>query len=408
MLSINTRPSPHSQGAGVSVVKSATKDELSELPNQASLFGENDGLFTNQSTLAKQHRPAEVSSQKFMRKTTSGALCLSSMTSLSPPREPLPEEEESEKFAQRVREQSNGAPEINAFTKELREAMEPHLRKARLKREKSRDQMQLNVDASIASSVGVPYTSLRQENRFLFDEHTHPLHQVLSETLGVQDLACIHELKVDKRQLLRPLLDRRSRQRFHECYDSFVTSFCIPLLHAMGMSKNIFHTTSHYASNRITYRYQAFPTIQVVRPGDAPCVGPHCARADGHSIGCLTFHIPLSSSYGTNAMYVESHPGREDWHPLTTKSVGLGYLFDGARCMHFDLVNTTKTTRVSLDFVVLIYREGDSIVPSSNGLCSSDSLEDNFSRAGPGYYEEAMIDLGVGVSSALHMVAKKH
>jgi hypothetical protein len=86
-------------------------------------------------------------------------------------------------------------------------------------------------------------------------------------------------------------------------------------------------------------------------------------------------------------MFIESHPGKEDWHPLSAKSVGLGYLIDGARCLHFDLENTTGTSRVSLTFRVMIYREGD----DTAGLCPSDMLEDAFTDAG--YYDEVVIDL---------------
>ena len=62
-------------------------------------------------------------------------------------------------------------------------------------------------------------------------------------------------------------------------------------------------------------------------------------------------------------MYTESHPGREDWHPLRTKSVELGFSFDGARCLHFTLENTTDQTRVSLDFRIAIYRDNGTSSP---------------------------------------------
>mmetsp|Transcript_7447 Transcript_7447/g.10572 ORF Transcript_7447/g.10572 Transcript_7447/m.10572 type:complete len:728 (-) Transcript_7447:1163-3346(-) len=315
-------------------------------------------------------------------------------------------------FALEIRQETQGQADGIIFDKNLRETMEPYLRKARLKREQSRHQIDFHVHESIASSVGVPYTALRSERRFLYDEHTYPIHQALAETIGVKDLQLLHEHEIqDKRLLFAPLLDKYRRFRFHECYDNFVTSFCIPLIHEIAMQKNVFYTTSPRASSKIVYRYQAFPCVRVVRPGEVS-MEPHCDTALGHSIGYLNFHIPLTPTYGTNALYTESHPGREDWHPMTSKALGLGYLFDGARCLHFGLENMTEHTRVSLGFRIAIYRDDQHHVDNSEAddyLCSKHILEDDFSKAGPGYYEEAVIDIGAGPFSIPGSnVAKKH
>ena len=299
-------------------------------------------------------------------------------------------------FGRDVRAFTEGSSEQPVFDHSLRAVMEPHIVKARKRREEFRNPLEMEVEDSLANAVGVPYTSLRDERRFLFDEHTYPIHRVLAETLGVEDLSKIHlHHEQDKRALMSPLLDRESRRAFHECYDNFVTAFCIPLLHSLAIPKNIFHTTNPNASSKIVYRYQAFPCIRIIRP-DEFSIGPHCDIAYGHSVGNLNFHIPLTPALGTNALYTESHPGREDWHPLTTKSVGLGYLFDGARCIHFALENTTDFTRVSLDFRVAIYRKGNTSRPFDGGLCNRPILEDRFWKEGSGYYDEALIDLGVG------------
>jgi len=284
------------------------------------------------------------------------------------------------------------APDFHSS--ELRKAMEPHLRKARLQREQSRSTRHHNCAASIASSMGVPYTALRQERPFLFDEHTFPLHTVLADTLNVKDLSQVHT--IDESVLLTPLLNREKRHTFHAAYDGFVTSFCVPLLHSMAISKKILQ---HSATERVMYRYQAFPTIQISRPGESAISSPTCDSIEGHSVGCLTFHIPLTPSEGTNAMFIESHPGKEDWHPLRAKSVGLGYLIDGARCLQFDLENTTSYSRVSLMFRILIHREQ----VQDGSLCPIALLRDKFSTTGGTYYDEAVID-----ARRTHAVVKAH
>jgi hypothetical protein len=135
-------------------------------------------------------------------------------------------------------------------------------------------------------------------------------------------------------------------------------------------------------------------------------------------VGYLHFHVPLTPSFGTNALYTESFPGKEDWHPLTAKSVGLGYVFDGARCIHFNMENTTDSTLVALDFVIAMYsddsspfddditRTGFFRAASGDELCHRRLLEDHYSLAGPGFYDEAVIDVGLNGKS-WQIVAKK-
>jgi len=286
----------------------------------------------------------------------------------------------------------------------LRKVMEPHLREGRAKREYRRQQSDpfKNIHASIAHSVGVPYTSLRKERPFLFDEHSYPLDDILARTLQVSDLTKLHE--TGSADVLEPLRDPEKRNAFHAAYDNFVTTFCIPLLHSLAIANNILHTSS---SDQITYRYQAFPTIRVLQPGECG-IGPRCDSSYGHSIGCLNFHIPLTPSVGSNALYAESHPGREDWHPLAAKSVGLGYLFDGARCLHFDILNSTDSTRVSLNFRVLLYRDFYGRMQHDGGLCPEELIEDRFSQSDPNYYDEALIDLGRSSLPGLEVVVKKY
>ncbi len=60
-----------------------------------------------------------------------------------------------------------------------------------------------------------------------------------------------------------------------------------------------------------------FPTISVVYPNDeAGATLPTCGLNQGSSVGWLSFHIPLTQSVGTSALYFERFPGREDWHPV--------------------------------------------------------------------------------------------
>lgn len=286
---------------------------------------------------------------------------------------------------------------------------------------------------SITSNAFVPYPALRHERPFLFNSECYPLHHILADTLGISDLSRLHEhsfkdmdmdMDKNKNKLLSPLLDAKKRKKFHLCYDNYVQNFCIPLIHSIATTQKMVNEFSrNKESQKIRYRYQAFPSIQVIQPGEFS-VGPQCDMSGGHSMGNINFHIPLTPTFGTNCVYTESHPGKEDWHPLKTKSVGLGYVFDGARCLHFTLKNMTERTRVSLDFRIAIYRDHTCGIPRSifpmsvsnahmmlsnthhpieedeldcdvhDTLCSQKMLQDDYSSV-PGYYEEAYIDVGI-------------
>jgi hypothetical protein len=308
----------------------------------------------------------------------------------------------------------------------LREALEPFLAVARLRREEAREQVFNTLDLlmmpqephecaarrasttselgiHIGSTYGVPYPALRSETSFLYDVETFPLGEILAETLAVEDLAKIHldyPLIKDKRRLMAPLRDRGKRRQFHQCFDSFVTIHVIPLLHSQALSKGIFYTNRHQLQKgqpqRIVYRYQAFPSINVVRPGECS-TDPHCDMAQGHSIGNISYHIPLTATFGTNAIYAESRPGREDWHPLAARSPGLGFQFDGARCIHFNLRNETDVTRVSLNFRIGIARApdfGGVAYDPGDQLCCPELLRDDFSVENPGFYDEVIVNVG--------------
>ena len=97
--------------------------------------------------------------------------------------------------------------------------------------------------------------------------------------------------------------------------------------------------------------YQSFPCLRVLRPGEFS-IGPHCDAQYNLPDGNLNVWLPLTAACHTNSLYLESQPGKEDFHPLNL-SYGEYATFYGQRCVHFAVENLTKDTRVSLDFRVV-------------------------------------------------------
>jgi len=80
---------------------------------------------------------------------------------------------------------------------------------------------------------------------------------------------------------------------------------------------------------------------------------------------------------------------------LSTSAPGLGFQFDGARCLHFNLKNETDITRVSLNFRVAITRVCDvTEYDPDDQLCCPELLNDRFSQENPGFYDEVEVSMG--------------
>jgi hypothetical protein len=64
----------------------------------------------------------------------------------------------------------------------------------------------------------------------------------------------------------------------------------------------------------------------------------------------VNFYVPLTTIGGTSALFMESSPGAEDWHPIVGNYAKVVKHFAGAVCTHWTAENKTGLTRVSLDF----------------------------------------------------------
>jgi hypothetical protein len=63
--------------------------------------------------------------------------------------------------------------------------------------------------------------------------------------------------------------------------------------------------------------------------------------------------IPLTPVGGTNSLWLESVPGKQDFQPLEVDEFGTAVLFWGNQCEHYSVANDTNTTRLSLDLRVV-------------------------------------------------------
>tara|TARA_B110000008_G_C16974024_1_gene565101 strand:+ start:3790 stop:4491 length:702 start_codon:yes stop_codon:yes gene_type:complete len=100
--------------------------------------------------------------------------------------------------------------------------------------------------------------------------------------------------------------------------------------------------------------YQVFPTFRVMLPNNVAVVKKHYDSdiEHRHPKGEINFVIALTEMYDTNSIWSESYPRLGDFKPFNLTS-GDVYCFCGNLCEHFNKINRTGKTRISMDFRIL-------------------------------------------------------
>lgn len=118
-----------------------------------------------------------------------------------------------------------------------------------------------------------------------------------------------------------------------------------------------------YAGDEKEYIVQKEPSFRIHIPNntalgkrdddtDDERIGFHCDGDYNHPSTEINFMITVTGQSDTNSCYVESLPGKEDFHPINI-NYGEVFRFYGNRCRHFNKKNKTEFSRISLDFRVI-------------------------------------------------------
>jgi ectoine hydroxylase-related dioxygenase (phytanoyl-CoA dioxygenase family) len=173
-----------------------------------------------------------------------------------------------------------------------------------------------------------------------YDTTAFPFQELVGEALKVSDLA---DLPSED-----PLYKRENDQssqwhkRFYannsgflETYDRFIAQIIKPLF---------------WYENEIVY--QTVPTFRAHLRNNVSVGEFHRDRDYSHSPCEINFHLPFTDTNEMNSIWLESKEGLEDFKPQIVK-YGQILVFDGANLKHGNKVNTSSSTRVSVDFRVI-------------------------------------------------------
>lgn len=126
--------------------------------------------------------------------------------------------------------------------------------------------------------------------------------------------------------------------RFKEVYNRFIRDELLPFIGcAAGLGRGVDAVV------------QASPVLRVVMPSAHVATNLHRDGEYGHIFEELNVWIPLSRSWGSNSLYVETFPDQGDYAPFEG-DVGEAFLWWGNQCRHYADANRTDGTRVSFDF----------------------------------------------------------
>lgn len=104
--------------------------------------------------------------------------------------------------------------------------------------------------------------------------------------------------------------------------------------------------------------FQRFPTVRFHLPDNVAVGAFHNDASFGHPKHEVNYIIPLTNSYDTASVWIESEPGKGDFR-AAYMVIGNLIQFNGNELTHGNKVNGTGLTRVSLDFRVLPFSKYD-------------------------------------------------
>lgn len=199
-------------------------------------------------------------------------------------------------------------------------------------------------------------------NKLTFNTERFRFKELISEKLDCGNLDLIH-LNLDFAYNTK--FERKNDQSTHyhkEFYDLARSDKFINIY-----TEFIREIIKPYFDNKAIV-YQSIPTFRLHFPNNI-AVGEYHRDRQYREKGWLqkvretNFFMPFTSAYGTNTIWAESKEGLEDFAPMEAE-YGEIVAWDGCNLLHGNKTNIETTTRVSVDFRVILH---DNYFPSSQG-----------------------------------------
>ena len=199
---------------------------------------------------------------------------------------------------------------------------------------------------------------------YTFSPETFNIRGAVAKALGAvsQDPAVLRNIHITAPELPQLTFEEDTRTKFHK---QFYGSSEFPAV--VELYKRLVQDCILPALKEETgegeFLVQREPSFRVHLPnntalgiraeeGGGEKIGLHCDADYNHPEDEINFVLTITGQGGTNSFYVESEPGKGDYLPVALK-YGEVFRFYGNRCRHYNQVNKTGATRISLDFRVI-------------------------------------------------------
>lgn len=97
---------------------------------------------------------------------------------------------------------------------------------------------------------------------------------------------------------------------------------------------------------------QKFPSFRIQLPENIAVAKKHNDNSLGHPYGEINFTYSITDMYDTNTIFIEKESGSKDYLPIILNANN-NICFNGNQCLHYNELNKTKKTRMSMDYRLL-------------------------------------------------------
>jgi hypothetical protein len=198
------------------------------------------------------------------------------------------------------------------------------------------------------------------EKILTFPVDQFPFQEVMSKILGLEgDLKQAHALIEGSTEWAQITFQNDTSTEFHKKY------YKSPHYHEMvTLYRRFLQEWLLPQLEEDEYIVQTEPSFRIHLPNNTAVgkrddesesnerIGFHCDGDYNHPPSEMNYMLTITGQSDTNSCYVETEPGKEDFHPIQLK-YGEVFRFYGNRCRHFNKKNISGQTRISFDFRVI-------------------------------------------------------
>lgn len=184
-------------------------------------------------------------------------------------------------------------------------------------------------------------------NILSYDKSKYDFRDMVKKCFNIDDLSEVHKNnpEYDIFKVFGPDVQTWYHETFYkylktngkemqEIYDKLIKEVILPYL---GLKEAL---------------VQKFPSFRVQLPGNIAVAKMHTDNSLGHPVGEINFTYSFTDMFDTNTIWIEKMPRMKDFIPIEQKENSITS-FNANLCMHYNKLNETGKTRMSMDFRVL-------------------------------------------------------